>query len=110
MEVEHMPRRWHILVIITVVLLAFGLLAAAKLTATPKYDRVKVGMTRDDVEVILGQPRGGVGGAWYMDYVWDADEGGIAVRMEPTETGFRATEKSINRRAPLERLALLAIR
>jgi hypothetical protein len=114
-----MLRRWHILLMIAVVLLATCLLAAAKLRATPKYDRVQVGMTLEEIEEILDSPhretskvsfeadaRGStlLRTSTLISAEWLTDEGVVLVHFAEEA----ACSKTITRRGPLERLAWLA--
>lgn len=104
-----MLRRWHVMVMIAVTLVAFCLLAAAKLTTTPKYDRIHPTMTRAEVAAVLGPPSGGSSSLFIVE-VWDCDEGDTAVMYtrEPEGGEPKVTSKKITRRGPLQRLAWLA--
>jgi hypothetical protein len=51
-----MRSRRLILCLILITIAAFVLVAGVKLRATPKYDRIQNGMSRDEVIEILGKP------------------------------------------------------
>lgn len=102
-----MPRRWHLLLLMVLALGGLCLIAAAKLRATPKYDRIGLDMTEEELEAILGTPTA----SGYLKSVWVRDEGVIEIgfreeRDSETESHrYRVAETSIERREPLDRLA-----
>jgi hypothetical protein len=109
-----MLRRWHVLLLILVTLAAFCGLTAAKLRATPKFDRIQDEMTLAEVKGVLGHRVSRSGSVNSMSGVWFYDEGEAAVnfrwaeRLEGNEFELRVAGKTISRRGPLERLAWLA--
>lgn len=108
-----MLRRWHVVLLIVITLVVFCLLAAVKLRATPKYDRVQPGMSDSEIVAILGQSDGGWNNSEYT--TWTCDEGQITIRYKwqsrngsgqsPLEA--IAQEKSFTPRGPLDRLLWL---
>jgi hypothetical protein len=108
-----MLRRWHVVLLLIITLVAFCLLAAAKLRATPKYDRVQPGMSETEIVAILGQSDGGWNNSEYT--TWTCDEGQITIRFkwqphrgsEQSPLEAIALEKTIMRRGPLDRLLWL---
>jgi hypothetical protein len=104
------PRR-IILGLILLIVVSFCGLAAAKLRATPKYDRIQVGMTLEEVGVPCHVPSP-IEREW--EAIWgnaesiECDEGRIKLKLQRTADGTLVTGKSITRRGPLERLAWLA--
>ena len=104
-----MRSRGLILCLIILTLLTTCLAAAAKLRATPKYDRIQVGQPVDLKLKIGGGAFAGTG-AVAVSFRHETDEGRIHldVRSEGSGQPFIVTQKRLERRGPLERLAWLA--
>ena len=115
-----MRSRRLVLGLILLTLLATCLAAAAKLRATPKYDRIQVGMTYSELVALLGPesayppPPPGITHVHYTgEAYWELDEGTILVDAGPRfplpgRPEGRVAGKRIRPRPPLERLAWLA--
>src|SRR5262245_61345576 len=102
-----MTSRRIILGLIVLTVVAFGLLAAAKLSATPKFDRIQVGMTAGETGGILGPPDRVDVSLRDRGLLWNCDEGTVLVTFDPTGD-LKVESKLIKRRGPLERLMWLA--
>jgi hypothetical protein len=113
-----MRQRRLVFGLIGLVLLALSIVTAAKLRATPKYDRIWKGMTLDEVESILGKnhdyDRESSVGLQYGPRVWEIDEGTIVVdfywKVDSDEGEvYRGgvSRKELVSRSPFDRLAWL---
>lgn len=114
-ENKTMNARGIILGLIVLALVVTVLAASVKLRATPKYDRIQVGMNYAEVNGIFedydrwgwAHCRSGRG-PWEVERQFDCDEGAVVVKVEFWTDSSSVTAKSIARRGPLERLAWLA--
>src|ERR1700752_4997 len=99
-----MRSRRVILGLILLTLVATSLAAAAKLRATPKYDRIQVGMTSGGGQELLGPWAWCYGSGLAYSPRCYFEEGSVNAVFVDGEV----VERSTTRRGPLERLAWLA--
>lgn len=104
-----MTLRRIILGLILLTVAVFCLVAARKLTTTPKYDRIQVGHAIDLSFTIGGGAFANPAGA-AVNFHEDTDEGRITIDAcsAGPDKPFLVTRKHITPRGPLERLAWLA--
>lgn len=99
------------LILLTVAV--FCLVAARKLTATPKYDRIEGDITFPEAYELLGASELEVskhdaeGVQYLVRGEWEVDEGRITLILCGEDGGRPIFRKQLVRRGPLERLAWL---